>query len=690
MRSLRRRRQGQRGALTRQQSQEIIRDIAPTAQLLPSGMRSAGGTKEMATDMLDGDAPTRAIYNHHSCCYRMLNGRSRSHQGRIFKFMVMVLIAISCVNFLVSTVPGVADDPVGATAILWVEACCSMFFMFEYAARMVVVPSEKRQYRSLGCIGGRLRFALTFDMLVDLISFLPFVIERAAALYTDLGLGSSATQLLVDLPQFGWLRATRIFRLFKVEKYTSAFRSVVNVLNANRHMVGVLVLINAVLILVLSSILYFLAPPEHKTADFESLPATMYLAVLMLTGQGVPEGDLPWYTKIIVGVTALLSTALFVLPASILTWGFEAEAERSIRKRIVGRARQQMKRVHQRGRDAAERRRVNSINARASGTRGGINVRTAPDSDSSTPLIRVATSEEKRAARARTLTARVSKYLRLWWRGGHSRAAPDDVGGTSASDGAARGGFRPGDRVVVRHGAGSHWYVARVERATVCPRSGEVSYAVRVGHDGATVELLGARFVRPAEQSVPCGVLLTQRVCAACCSRMRDKERSQLRSWRHLQEVREVLAKQRGSEAAHDDAVRVRELFNGARADRDASGGGSETYGSVDSVTVARSAAANALVTLLRNEGQSRAALRRELTLHLSAAAHRAGCAEGAVDYDTFVAVAAGLADRAVVARVEREDVLGGEAYVDSEPDTSSTESMDGSEGNNDWERQYE
>jgi len=140
--------------------------------------------------------------------------------------------------------------------------------------------------------------------------------------------------------------------------------------------------------------------------------------------------------------------------------------------------------------------------------------------------------------------------------------------------------------------------------------------------------------VRPAEQSVPCGVGLTQRVCASCCSRMREKERSQLRSWRHLEEVREVLAKQRGSEAAHDDAARLRELFSSARGERGASGasgGGSETYGSVDSVTVSTSAAVDALLVRLRIGGQPRAPrreLRRELALHLSAAAHRSGCVE--------------------------------------------------------------
>jgi hypothetical protein len=54
----------------------------------------------------------------------------------------------------------------------------------------------------------------------------------------------------------------------------------------------------------------------------------MYLSTLMLTGQGGPEGELPWYTKGVVLLTGLFSIGMFAIPASMLTWGFEAEAHR--------------------------------------------------------------------------------------------------------------------------------------------------------------------------------------------------------------------------------------------------------------------------------------------------------------------------------------------------------------------------
>jgi hypothetical protein len=54
----------------------------------------------------------------------------------------------------------------------------------------------------------------------------------------------------------------------------------------------------------------------------------MYLSTMMLTGQGGPSGDLPWYTRGVVLLTGVFSIGMFAIPASMLTWGFEAEAER--------------------------------------------------------------------------------------------------------------------------------------------------------------------------------------------------------------------------------------------------------------------------------------------------------------------------------------------------------------------------
>ena len=72
-------------------------------------------------------------------------------------------------------------------------------------------------------------------------------------------------------------------------------------------------------------------PPKDDaaSAQFDSLGETMFMSTLMLTGGGGPDTDnLPWYTKAVVLLTSVFSVAMFAIPASMLTWGFEAEAER--------------------------------------------------------------------------------------------------------------------------------------------------------------------------------------------------------------------------------------------------------------------------------------------------------------------------------------------------------------------------
>merc|ERR1712159_912294 len=91
------------------------------------------------------------------------------------------------------------------------------------------------------------------------------------------------------------------------------------------------------LVLLTATLLYYLQKTDDHLSEFSSIPATTYLAVMMLTGQGGPEGPLPWYTKVVCAATAFLSVALFALPSSMLTWAFEAEAERLMKKEALKR-----------------------------------------------------------------------------------------------------------------------------------------------------------------------------------------------------------------------------------------------------------------------------------------------------------------------------------------------------------------
>jgi hypothetical protein len=127
--------------------------------------------------------------------------------------------------------------------------------------------------------------------------------------------------------------------------------AVVRVFYFNQEIMKVAGLLGAYLVLFTGILMYYLRPrgEEGKLIDdpndFDSIASTMVLSLLMLTGQGGPSGHLPWYTQGVVLMTGIFSVAMFAIPASMLTWGFEAEAERlgkRAKKKAMARRRGEM------------------------------------------------------------------------------------------------------------------------------------------------------------------------------------------------------------------------------------------------------------------------------------------------------------------------------------------------------------
>eukprot|EP00457_Paulinella_chromatophora_P002240 gb/GEZN01002244.1/.p1 GENE.gb/GEZN01002244.1/~~gb/GEZN01002244.1/.p1 ORF type:complete len:602 (-),score=76.38 gb/GEZN01002244.1/:420-2225(-) len=247
----------------------------------------------------------------HSWLFTMLNPRSNKAPAKAFKFLVTAVILVATLSFITSTVPSLSwMDP----TFIKIEAYTSYLFLIEYIARVYVI-TESRHYR--GACLGRLRFLVSGSAILDVIAFSPYFIEQI---------------FQADLPNLTGIRVLRIFRILKTSKFSKPLLAAYRVLWFNSEILWVAFMICCLLMLVTSSVMYFLAPPNGED-DFSSIPATMYLSVMMLTGQGQPSGELPWYTKVVVMITSVFAVGMFAIPASMLTWGFEAEAERLVRQR---------------------------------------------------------------------------------------------------------------------------------------------------------------------------------------------------------------------------------------------------------------------------------------------------------------------------------------------------------------------
>jgi len=244
----------------------------------------------------------------------MLRPHSHRWQAKAFRSIITFLILLGMFAFILESDQDIARNYHHMFVML--ERVSSVVFMLEYCLRLYFAP-ERVRFKGLGSWDSRCKFIFSFDSAIDLLSFLPWLLEVVFRL---------------DLPNFSVLRVVRLFRLLKAAPVMGSFDVVARVLYYNAEILCVALLICAVMILTMATLLYYMRPEEHNK-EFSSILATIYIAVMMLTGQGGPEGDLPWYTKVVVIITAIFAVAQFAIPASMLTWGFEQEAQRRIVKR---------------------------------------------------------------------------------------------------------------------------------------------------------------------------------------------------------------------------------------------------------------------------------------------------------------------------------------------------------------------
>jgi len=161
-------------------------------------------------------------------------------------------------------------------------------------------------------ITGRLRYASSPMLMIDLIAILPFYLPWIG----------------VDLRFVRSIRMFRLFRVAKVARYSKAVKTIGRVVRSKRAelMVTLFVLI---LILILASSMMYFAEHEAQPETFSSIPASMWWAVATLTTVGY--GDVYPVTAIgkVVGcIIAIAGIGMFALPTGILGAAFAEEVQR--------------------------------------------------------------------------------------------------------------------------------------------------------------------------------------------------------------------------------------------------------------------------------------------------------------------------------------------------------------------------
>jgi voltage-gated potassium channel len=190
-----------------------------------------------------------------------------------------------------------------------IEICSLVLFSAEYLLRLWVAAEHAPHIR-LSPARARIRFAFSFDGLVDLVAVLPFWI---ALLFS------------VDLR---FILVLRVVRFLKLVRHSTAMRSLLDAIYTERRaLLGSLVIL-AGTTTIAASIMY-LVERDAQPEKFGTIPDAMWWAIVTLGTVGY--GDAVPITvpgKLVAGVTILFGLMMVALPVGIIASAFANEIRR--------------------------------------------------------------------------------------------------------------------------------------------------------------------------------------------------------------------------------------------------------------------------------------------------------------------------------------------------------------------------
>ena len=225
--------------------------------------------------------------------------------SQIVDVFIIGLILLNALALIVSTVESLYQ--LAPAFFFYLEIVSAAIFLVEYLLRVWACNIDSRYSHP---VWGRLRFAVTPLLLIDLAAIVPSL-----------------------LPLFGvdfrFLRAIRLMaRAARLGRYFSGISTLGRVISNKAQELFTVLLVLTLMLVLASSLMYF---AEHDTQPeaFASIPEAMWWSIITLTTVGY--GDVSPITplgKALAGIIAIIGIGMFALPAGILSSGLMELIER--------------------------------------------------------------------------------------------------------------------------------------------------------------------------------------------------------------------------------------------------------------------------------------------------------------------------------------------------------------------------
>ena len=190
------------------------------------------------------------------------------------------------------------------------ELLSASVFALEYALRVWAIGAAPDLEETHG---GRLRFALSPMMLVDLLAILPSLIPVFG---------------MLDARVLRLARLFRVGRVFKLGRYSGSLQLIGRVFRQKRADLLSTLMVLAILLFVASTLMYF---AEHgaQPEAFPNISESLWWGMGTLTRIGYGTAEPVTVAGRVIGATlALMGIGLFALPTGIITSGYMDELRR--------------------------------------------------------------------------------------------------------------------------------------------------------------------------------------------------------------------------------------------------------------------------------------------------------------------------------------------------------------------------
>ncbi len=233
--------------------------------------------------------------------------------SRIFDIFIITLICLNIIILIVETL-NIPDE----TRITFhmIELLSVFVFTTEYALRMW---TSDMLFPKLIKPRALIRYIVSPMAIIDLLAILPFYLPFIVQ---------------IDLRMLWLLRIFRLSRMFKLNRYTNAFKTIMDVLRSRAPQLLSSVFV-VVLLMIITSLLMYNAEHKAQPEVFQNAFSGLWWSVATFTTVGY--GDIypiTLFGKVLGGIIALLGIGLLAVPTGIISAGFIENINRGQDKEI--------------------------------------------------------------------------------------------------------------------------------------------------------------------------------------------------------------------------------------------------------------------------------------------------------------------------------------------------------------------